>query len=155
MNTIHSERPAFSVLDPRLPMLAAKAALQLDRCRLARESTSSAETPDLGAVSELGSMLKSATATPCWGSSKGLFDPPSIEALSQAIGRYESDFTQSSERLMEGLKELVEKLTVENIAKCDESVLAAVRDFFVALSDLAATGQRSRYRTRPVSPFRK
>lgn len=155
MNTTQGGDASFSVLDPRVPMLAAKAALQLDRCIIDRTHSGSPGEKDLAAVRELGSMLRSATGPAVGPSAKGLIDPASIAALSQAIVRYDSSFNESSDKFAAGLRSVVEQLTVERLAVCDTSILAAVRDFFVVLSNLAATSQQSRYRLRPASPFRK
>ena len=156
MSAVHTASvPSFSVFDPRLPMLAAKAALQVDQCLVARRSTEFHGQPDLGAVSELGSMLKSAASQSSVAATRRLIDPASIAALSQAIGRFQISSTESSDKFFAGLATLVDTLTSERIKACENQTLEAVRDFFVVLSDLAATDQQMRYRTRPVTPYRK
>lgn len=146
---------AFRALDPQLPLLAAKAAVQLDNIRLWLDRRLS-EPPRRDAVIALVERL-TGTLQDARRNARTLFDPITERVFSSALaqschgqqpaGNDEFDAAANS------LAGLIRRLEVGEEILPQE--LATWRDFCIALSTLSASKQQSVYGTRPYQPHRR
>lgn len=145
----------FSVFDPALPLLAAKAALQLDKLRIDAGSVHTAEAR-VDAVEKLQHLLQGTADSTQQGTQRALVDPLSARVLSEAVSQFgEKKTIDSFEELWTRLAELLALLNPATLRALKPEQLAAVRDFFLALSNQAAAGQSVHVRVRPTSRYRK
>jgi len=145
----------FSVFDPALPLLAAKAALQLDKLRI---DMGNAETSEVrvDAVEKLQHLLQGTADSTQQGTQRALVDPLSARVLSEAVSQFgEKKHIDSFEELWSRLAELLVLLNPATLRGLKSEQLVAVRDFFLALSNHAAAGQSAHVRVRPTSRYRK
>lgn len=143
----------FSVFDPALPLLAAKAAMQLDRLRVARERND-ADAVRVDAVEKLQSMLNHVAAGDIVGGTRAFVDPFSLQVLSDSFSE-PNNRVGSLEDLWKRLGQLLQSLDPATLANLNNQQLGQLRDFFLALSNYSAAGQLSTARTRPTTIYRK
>lgn len=137
----------LQIMDPDLPLLASKAAIELDNAIAGRPA-------DLEPVKRLASLLRDSIGqadTP--GSLKSLMDPPTVTALGRALR--ESGGTGSIttvDQLFAKSREIADRLT-DTRSGTDKDHLRWAREFFVALARGAVAHRhsaRSRRRTHPA-----
>lgn len=145
----------FSVFDPALPLLAAKAALQLDKLRIDMGSVHTSEVR-VDAVEKLQHLLQGTADSTQQGTQRALVDPLSARVLSEAVSQFgEKKRIDSFEELWTRLADLLALLDPSALRALKPEQLASVRDFFLALSNHAAAGQSAHVRVRPTSRYRK
>jgi hypothetical protein len=145
----------FSVFDPALPLLAAKAALQLDKLRVDTVNDKTSEVR-VDAVEKLQDLLQGTADSTQHGTQRALVDPLSARVLSEAIAQFgEKKRIDSFEELWTRLGELLALLNPTTLRALKPDQLAIARDFFLALSNQAAAGQSAHVRVRPASRYRK
>ena len=145
----------FSVFDPALPLLAAKAALQLDKLRIDPGNAQTSEAR-VDAVEKLQHLLQGTADSTQQGTQRALVDPLSARVLSEAVSQFgEKKPIDSFEELWTRLAELLVLLKPATLRALKPEQLVAVRDFFLALSNQAAAGQSAHVRVRPTSRYRK
>jgi hypothetical protein len=145
----------FSVFDPALPLLAAKAALQLDKLRIEMGSTHATEA-QVDAVEKLQHLLQGTADSSQQGTQRALVDPLSARVLSEAVSQFgDKKRINSFEELWTRLAELLTLLNPATLRALKPDELATARDFFLALSNHAAAGQSTHVRVRPTSRYRK
>lgn len=145
----------FSVFDPALPLLAAKAALQLDKLRINPGSAHTSEVR-VDAVEKLQNLLQGTADSTQHGTQRALVDPLSARVLSEAVSQFgNKKRIDSFEELWTRLGELLALLNPATLRALKPDQLAVARDFLLALSNHAAAGQGSHMRVRPTSRYRK
>ena len=134
------------VLDGDLPLLAARAAVELDRFRLGRET-------DLAAVKLLAGRIKnSIEEIEAGGTKRFSMDPPTVTVISYAAE--ESKWT-SSPATMEDLVKVACAISKDLSEPSTLSDVTRVRDFCIALSRCSASYLNSIFSARPTHPFRR
>ena len=145
----------FSVFDPALPLLAAKAALQLDKLRIDPGSARTSAV-SVDAVEQLQHLLQGTADATQQGAQRALVDPLSARVLSEAVAQFaEKTRIDSFEELWTQLAQVLALLDPSALRALTPEQLAAVRDFFLALSNHAAAGQSAHVRVRPTARYRK
>lgn len=146
---INSQAP-LHVIDPDLPFLASKAAIELDNLILGR-------TSDLKSVNILAEKLRhSFEIDETNGERRSLLDPTTLTILGEAINKSETQPTVTKEKdLINKAWSIADELLQEKNLKDDSGRLEWARAFCVALSSLTAAYHRSIFDLRPPHPFRR
>jgi hypothetical protein len=135
-------------LDPDLPMLAARAAMELDNYR---------SSGDRGffAVKQLSRRLRNSFQSQGAATHKALLDSGTVTLLGRALNssKWAGDVS-TIDQLSAELWEVAERLEgVEGDP--GQQPIEKIRDFCVALSECAASYRQAFYDLRPPHPFRK
>jgi len=141
-------RPVLRALDSDLPLLATRAAIEIDGL-LAEEETG------LESVSELASLLSSAQVEVTSEGSESLFDPATLTVLSQAMSESElgrgmtsvSDLVKKSMEVAGLLKSGVSETT-------ERPELERLKKFCIVLSNLAASYRQSVFGDGARQPYK-
>ena len=144
----------FRALDPELPILAARAAMQLD-CLIVR-SQEGKEHPNvrLDAVRELAELVSHVGAETSHAHGvRSLMDPVTATVFSKAFSDTSSTSLRSYSELSDAARNLSGMFTRINEEGCES--LSLLRDFCVRLSSYAASQRQSANRGRSPQPFRK
>jgi len=143
----------FRALDPQLPLLSAKAAVQLDNLRLKMAGQFASE-PRIDAIQALVQRLTGALDAVT--SSKALFDPITETVLSSALAQSHHDQMTKQKDFRLAADELTKLLQrLEKNQATSQEELASWRDFCIAVSTLSASKQQSIYGTRPHHAHRR
>lgn len=150
-----SSTSPLRALDPELPILAARAGVQLDNliARLRKqddisESPLDAVTQLAGLVSEVKGKNLEAEAV------KALWDPVTASVLSRAYSEANNQPSMKSfSDLIQAATKLAELFGTVSNSKIGD--LELLRDFCVKLSDYAASRRQSVFNARPYQPYRK
>jgi hypothetical protein len=141
--------PPFRALDPELPNLAARAAFQLDNLRLAAEGKIP-EEPRQDAIAKFASRLQGALRLPLGVDRRSLLDPLTTSILHGAVLQATRDKPNSLDEVLAKIGRLTEQLVqVKGLASQTEMIIA-LRDFCLAVSDLATSKQ---YLVRSPRPY--
>ena len=135
--------PAVSILDPDLPFLASRAAIELDNLLLAQPSS-------LSAVQDLGKRLREATELRTSGSDcRTLMDPPTVSAISDALSAVGSVSVKSLSELAAEAHKVAGDLQGCSPGQ-ERQLIERARLFCLTLSQLATSYQQSVYDSDPV-----
>lgn len=144
----------FRALDPQTPLLAAKAAIQLDNLLLRRRGVYPHETP-VDAWERLGQLLFVITnGNRDKGAYRALIDPVSASVLRNALEQRPQKIT-SSDQLLEALRNIVRIIDRDALEKLADEQLAFLRDFCVALSNESAASRQSAIGSRPLPSYKR
>lgn len=147
----HTE-PMFRALDPELPLLAARAAMQIDNLIVLRASGEDIRNAPIdafrrlsGLISHVGEVRGRTTHV------RSLMDPVTARVFSQAY----SDASNQSLKSWQELSVAARKLSVLFGKGTDNSPehLELMRDFCVKLSNLSASQRQMTYGGRPKSRY--
>jgi hypothetical protein len=148
------KRP-FRALDPRLPALAATAAVQLDNLLLRQKGVTTAPA-ELDAVEDLARLLKAALVSGQSGDVRALMDPITTSVFTSAYKEsHQGAQLQSLEDLSTVASQLLSEFLSVESAQQSEKLLSSMRDFCIALSNFAASKQESVYGGRQQHPHKK
>ena len=145
-----NEREQLRVVDPDLPFLASRAAIELDNLLLGRSKT-------LISVIALATRLRNSFRLDAnGGSPRSLVDPATLTVLGEAINRSTVHPPLTSvEDLIKKACAIADDLTKKTDPKDDRESLIWARAFCVALSHLASAYHKSIFDLRPPHPFRR
>lgn len=142
------ETAPLTVLDPDVPFLAARAAIELDNLRLGRSI-------GFGAVHDLAARLRRSSAPAEEQELCGRltsWDPPTVSAMSEAICAWTSQRPRSLEALVQEAWSLAQSLQSTN---SDDELLGLEKatHFCRILSERATAYQQSMYEPEVETPF--
>jgi hypothetical protein len=146
-----SLRPWLRALEPTLPMLATRAAVELDAQRRGR-------TNDMEAVRELGDLLKNSldqkvgAETPL--QSTSLLDPSTMVLVGRALERIPDVHVKKVAELQQKLREVSEWFE-QSASKADASRAEVLRDFCLALANGVSAHHREFRDEKPTSRYRR
>lgn len=145
-------------LDPDLPIIAARAAMQLDlfiASVLRHEPLHELRTD---AIKQLGTMISSLNGA-ATGGLRCLVDPLTANLLSKAYSdasRAQLTSLQELEGAMKTLGQMLAEASKQEVHQKDPlKALTLVRDFCVKLSEYAASKRQLAYGERPVPAYRR
>lgn len=150
-NAANVRTPPFRALDPELPSLAARAAFQLDNLRLEAQGKIHEESRQ-DAIAKFASRLQGALQLPPGADKKSLLDPLTTSILHGAVLQATSDKPNSLDEVLAQIGRLTEQLLQIDGFKAKTDMIVALRDFCLAISDLASSKQRLVRSPRPQSP---
>lgn len=134
--------PPFRALDPELPGLAARAAFELDNFRLRAEGKEVPQ-PHRNAIDSLATRLQSAlrVSTPPV-DRKALIDPLTTSVLRDAVIQSRLEHPTTLDAVLAEVGRLAARLMAIESFRQEIAGLTMLRDFCLALSDLASSKQR-------------
>ncbi|SRR6266496_322260 len=142
--------PKLRALDPELPMLAARAAMELDNYRSSSEAS-------FAAVKHLSLRLKNCfqsgggTAVPF----KALLDSSTVSLVGRALDSSRwAGKVSTIDQLGTELWEVAQRLEKVEADPAGQPI-EKIRDFCVALSECAASYRQAFHDLRPSHPFRR
>ena len=142
--------PRLRALDPDLPMLAARAAMELDNYKRSGEAS-------FTAVKLLAERLKNsfqtgaAMASPC----KAWLDSGTVSLVGRALNSSSwAGQVSTIEQLSSELWEVARRLENVNTTPAEQPI-EKIRDFCIALSECAASYRQAFHDLRPTHPFRR
>lgn len=137
-------------LDPELPMLAARAAMELDNYKSSGEM-------DFAAVKTLSLRLRNSfqngggAAVPC----KALLDSSTVSLVGRALNSSSwAGKVSTIDQLSAELWDVAHRLEKVEAAPAEQPI-EKMRDFCVALSECAASYRQAFHDLRPSHPFRR
>ena len=151
LQSANARTPPFRALDPELPSLAARAAFQLDNLRLEAEGKIHEELRQ-DAIAKFASRLQGALQLPPGADKKSLLDPLTTSILHGAVLQATSDKPNNLDDVLAQIGRLTEQLLQIEGFKNETDMIVALRDFCLAISDLASSKQRLVRSPRPQSP---
>ena|SRR2546422_2614648 len=142
--------PKLRALDPDLPMLAARSAMELDNF------ISTGET-NFTAVKELSARLRnsfSQTSSPPK-THKALLDSSTVSLIGRALNSSRwIDKVSTVDQLSDELWDVAQRLDKIETEPAQQPI-EKIRDFCVALSECAASYRQAFHDLRPSHPFRR
>jgi hypothetical protein len=148
--TVGSARiPPFRALDPELPSLAARAAFQLDNLRLEAQGKIQAE-PKQDAIEKFASRLQGALRLQPGADRRSLLDPLTTSILHGAVLQATHDKPNSLDDMLGQIGRLTQQLLEVQGFRGQTDMIVALRDFCLAISDLATSKQ---YLIRSPRPY--
>jgi hypothetical protein len=148
----------LQVLDPELPLIAARAALQLDVFLAALRTGTSVAHGRVDAIESLSRMVSSLTGGQAAGGVHALVDPMTADVLSRAYTDAAHSAPLSTwQQLEQAIHDLAGKLAQVGVGSTrDDQVQALVvlRDFCLRLSEYAANKRQIAYGEKPRSQYR-
>jgi hypothetical protein len=151
LQAANARTPPFRALDPELPSLAARAAFQLDNLRLEAQGKIHEESRQ-DAIAKFASRLQGALQLPPGADKKSLLDPLTTSILHGAVLQATSDKPNNLDEVLAQIGRLTEQLLQIDGFKAKSDMIVALRDFCLAISDLASSKQRLVRSPRPQSP---
>jgi len=151
LQSANARTPPFRALDPELPSLAARAAFQLDNLRLEAQGKIHEESRQ-DAIAKFASRLQGALQLPPGADKKSLLDPLTTSILHGAVLQATSDKPNNLDEVLAQIGRLTEQLLRIDGFKAESDMIVALRDFCLAISDLASSKQRLVRSPRPQSP---
>ena len=137
------------ILDPDLPFLAAKAAIELD-------VLSRGDECPLEALKTLGDRLNNSVNVQSGGGLRSLMDPPTLSVLGRALTQSSRGHgPKSLDELAKEARESAHKLLQLHGKQDKPSDVDWAKAFCVALSTGAAAYRESVQDSRPSHPFRR
>jgi hypothetical protein len=148
-STIEITSARLRALDPDLPMLAARAAMELDNFKSTGETA-------FTAVKDLSARLKNSfenggsTSVPY----KALLDSSTVTLVGRALNSSKwAGNVSTIDQLSSELWDVAQRLEQVEIAPAEQPI-EKIRDFCVALSECAASYRQAFHDLRPSHPFR-
>jgi hypothetical protein len=146
-----SLRPWLRAIEPTLPMLATRAAVELDAQRRGKNS-------DMDAVRELGGLLKNSLdqkseAGPSQ-QPTSLLDPGTMVLVGRALERVLDKHVTKIVELQQKLREISEWFE-QSASNADASRAEALRDFCLALASGASAHHREFRDEKPTNRYRR
>jgi hypothetical protein len=148
MRSANARIPPFRALDPELPNLAARAAFQLDNLRLEAEGKIHEESKQ-DAIAKFASRLQGALQLPPGADKKSLLDPLTTSILHGAVLQATSGKPNSLDEVLAQIGHLTQQLLQIEGFKSRTDMIIALRDFCLAISDLATSKQHLVRSPRP------
>lgn len=140
--TSATSTPAFRALDPELPGLAARAAFQLDNLRLKAEGKASPEAKT-DAIDKFARRLQALKIpAPAAADRKALLDPLTSGLLHEAVMQAQQDHPTTLDDMLAEVGRVTEQLMQIDGFQQKVAAITALRNFCLAVSDLAASKQR-------------
>lgn len=152
------DRPkTFWALDPQLPLIAAKAAVQLDRLISSKRREGEPIARSYDAIKQLAGFFDGSIAGAEAGQMDKCFvDPVGLTLFAKAYNHsHQAEPVRTKQELQSAAQKLSRALADPETSKNDDSSLASLRDFCVALSDYAANSRKIILGNRQEHPFRK
>jgi hypothetical protein len=146
---ISGRAPPFRALDPELPSLAAKAAFQLDNLRLEAQGKIQDE-PKQDAIAKFALRLQSVVRPGPGVDKRSLLDPLTSSVLHGAVLQATQDKPNNVDDMLVQIGRLTEQLLMIEGFKGQVDMVTALRDFCLAISDLATSKQ---YLVRAPRPY--
>lgn len=133
------------LLDGDLPLLAATAAVELDRLRLGHET-------DLASARFLAERIGNSIEIEAGGTKRFSMDPPTVTVISYAAE--ESKWT-SGPTTLDDLAKAASEIAKNLGDPASVSDMIRLRDFCIALSRCSASYLSSIFSAKPTHPFRR
>lgn len=146
--------PVFRALDPELPGLAARAAFQLDNLRLKAEGKASPEAKT-DAIDKFARRLQALEIPPPAADRKALLDPVTTTLLHDAVIQahrvqaQQQALPTSLDDMLAEVGRVTERLVQIQGFQQQVAAITALRNFCLAVSDLASSKQRLIRSPRP------
>lgn len=136
------------ILDPKLPILAAEAAIDIDNMLLGGDVNKEA-------IHQLAAQLNNSfTIEGAGGTHHNLMDSATLTILGEVIADTEDTSSLEVEGLLKKVAEIANELSSENPLD-NQRALERARDFCIALSRAAVSFNSSIIDLEPAHPFRK
>ena len=144
--TTNQDQEMLRALDPDLPFLAARAAVELDNLILNQPTS-------LDSVKQIASLLQGSTTLAAGGQRKSLMDPATVDLVGRAIIA-QGDQVMTITALAEVAARIADELaSTEQDPK--RNLLEKMRTFCVALSREASAYMSPEIETESPHPFRR
>jgi hypothetical protein len=141
-----AQRARLRPLDPDLPVLAARAAIEVEGFRLGKRQEKS-----LGAVREMTGLIKNSFAVEPAGSKRLFIDHGTATVIGQSL-----NWNPKAKSMSDLVKEAWQIVgDLEKLQAQKKSTLERFRDFFVALSKRSAAYREALRGTRAAPPYRR
>jgi hypothetical protein len=148
----------LQVLDPDLPLIAARAALQLDVFLAGLRNGTEVGRGRVDAIQSLSRMVSSLTGGQAEGGMRNLVDPITADVLSRAYTEAAHSAPLSTwQQLEQAIHDLAAKLSQVGMGTTKENqvqALVVLRDFCLRLSEYAANKRQIAYGEKPRSQYR-
>jgi hypothetical protein len=141
--------PQFRALDPELPSLAAKAAFQLDNLRLEAQGKIQGELKQ-DAIAKFALRLQGVVRPGPDVDKRSLLDPLTSSVLHGAVLQATQDKPNNLDDMLVQIGHLTEQLLKIEGFRGHVDMVTALRDFCLAISDLATSKQ---YLVRAPRPY--
>ncbi len=157
-STGHRSTAELRALDPDLPIIAARAAMQLDLVIGSIQHNEQLGQLRTDAIKQLATMISNLNGNAA-GGLKCLVDPLTANLLSKAYSdasRAQLNSLQELEGAMKKLGQMLVEASTQEVPQQDPvRALTLVRDFCVKLSEYAASKRQLAYGEKPVPAFRR
>jgi hypothetical protein len=157
VGTSGSSKPMPSARNPELPLLAARAAAQIDALIRGENPASGADQPIAGAVEGFMALLNNLELSHPGGNAvRSFMDPTSSRMLKIASERAKLATTIESYRELGEVLLKIQRMLDDTLkpGSVRRPELEKLRSFFINLSDFAAAEGRA-FASRPKQPYRR